>query len=147
MNINEILKALTQAIEDKNLTILTIILIGVLVLFSVNIIFGTIIGAKNDGFNLKKFLFGVFKASVIFFITLLGCYGFNVLCIGMAMAEFIVVDSDTISVIEIITVASLYGLDLFKEVIEKVKSFMQLKYFSYDNVKEIINDYTTDERG
>jgi len=70
MNFNEIIEALVNAVEDKNMTVLTIIMIAVMILFVNNIILGTIQGTREDKFSLKKFLFGILKATVTCIITL-----------------------------------------------------------------------------
>lgn len=142
MNINEIIKAMTEAVEDKNMTVLVIIMIAVMVLFTSNIVLGTIEGTKKESFNLKKFLFGIMKAVVIFFITLWACYGFNLLCIGSKMANFIEFSSDFIAGAQIVGVAAIYGKDLSLEVLDKMKSFRDLKYTSFDDMKVIVPEYS-----
>ena len=134
MNIAKILNALLGAIEDDNMTVLTVILISVIVLFAVNIIFGTVQGTRKDGFNVGKFFFGIFKAIVICLTTLFTCYGFNLLCIGLSMADFLTFSSTFIGGAQIVAVVSVYGKDLALEVLDKFKSFRDLKYISWDDV-------------
>ena len=89
MNFNEIFKALMSAVEDENMTVLVIILIAIVVLFGANIILGTRIGSKEEGFDFKKFLFGIEKAITMSLITMAVCYAFNLLCIGIGKAGFL----------------------------------------------------------
>jgi amino acid transporter len=141
MDFAEILEALKNAVEDKNMLVLAIIMIAVMVLFVCNIILGTIEGSKKENFNLKKFLFGILKAVVLCFVTLLSCYGFNLLCIGLKMADFVSISAEVIAGAQIVAVAGVYGIDLGKEVIEKIKSFRDLKYTSYDDIKPVLPEY------
>lgn len=146
MNFNEIFKALMSAVEDENMTVLVIILIAIVVLFGANIILGTRIGSKEEGFDFKKFLFGIEKAITMSLITMAVCYAFNLLCIGIGKAGFLTVNSQFIGGVEIVSVALAYGIDLALEVKEKIKSYRELKYISYDDVKpNEVNDYYVDE--
>ena len=51
------------------------------------------------------------------------------------MAEFLEIGTPVIAGTEIVAVASVYGLDLAREVLEKMKASRELKYLSYDDIK------------
>lgn len=130
-----------QAVEDENMVILTIIILAVMILFISNIILGTIEGSKKEKFDFKKFLFGILKMIVLCTVTLLTCYGFNLLCIGLKMADFLEISTELIAGAQIVGVAGAYGIDLAKEVMEKIKSFRDLKYISYDDITMAVGEY------
>lgn len=145
MNINEIIKAIIEAVSDEKMTILVIIMIGVAVLFVSNIAMGTVQGKKTEGFDLKKFLFGIEKAIILMAVTLALCFAFNMICIGAEKANFITLGTPLIASAEIVSVLLIYGIDLSKEVLEKFKSLRDLKYVSFDDAKiKNINDHSAD---
>lgn len=146
MNINKIIEAIIEAVSDEKMTILVIIMVGVAVLFASNIILGTLKGTKLEGFNWKKFLFGIEKAAVIFVVTLALCFAFNMICIGADMADFISMGTPFVASAEIVAVVYAYGQDLAKEVLEKFKTLRKLKYISFDDVVvSNINDHDVDK--
>lgn len=131
----KIIQALIDAISNENMIVLAIILISIVVMFGCNIYLGTMQGKKKEGFSWGKFLFGIEKAFGICAVTMALCFAFNLLCIGLTMAEFLDIGTPVIAGTEIVAVASVYGLDLAREVLEKMKASRELKYLSYDDIK------------
>ena len=130
----KIIQIFTEAANDENLVIVLVTLAVALGLFGTNIFFGTIIGTKNDSFNLKKFLFGILKAIGCCIGIFVFCYLLNVFYIGMNMTDLITIRVEVISTIQVLGVLDVWVIDLGKEVMDKVKSFRNLKYVSYDDV-------------
>lgn len=141
----KLLQIFTEAASDENLLIVIVNLAVALGLYGTNIFFGTIIGAKTDSFDLKKFLFGVLKALGSCLGIFVFCYLLNVFSIGMNMTDLISIKTEVISTIQVIGVLYVWVIDLAKEVMDKIKSFRNLKYVSYDDMDITqINDYDTD---
>lgn len=131
---DKIIEIFTQAAADENLIIVLVNLAVALGLFGTNIFFGTIMGTKEDGFDLKKFLFGIVKALGSCLGIFVFCYLLNVFYIGMNMTDLITIKVEVISTIQVIGVLYVWVIDLAKEVFDKIKSFRTLKYISYDDV-------------
>lgn len=128
--------------ENLEIVILLLFMFGFLNVS--NIVLGTVIGTFENGFNIKKFLFGVEKWVVTSFGILLFAYVLNI--IGLTIkelgAEFsLSVFSATLNVGDMISIAQVIGIlitwcfDLIKEVIDKMKKIKELKYLTYDDVE------------
>ena len=129
-----IIKVLVSAL-DNNIAyaVLMDVVIGFLYLF--NILLGTIIGAKESKFDIRKFLFGVLKAVCILLIIVGVCYILNVFTLTINLIEGITIDDGLVTTIELLTILITTGIDIAKEVMDKIKAFRELKYISYDNVR------------
>ena len=142
----EIIKILTEALENLQYVFLLDLVIGFLFLF--NILLGSIIGSTTDKFITKKFFFGVLKAVAVLLIIIGVCYILNVFALTLSVIG-ITVSADTVSIVEIMGAMVVQGVDLAKEVTEKLKSFRELKFENYDEV--VVNDKyvvePTDQRG
>lgn len=142
----EIVKILTEALENLQYVFLLDLVIGFLFLF--NILLGSIIGSTTEKFIPKKFFFGVLKAVAVLLIIIGVCYILNVFALTLSVIG-ITVSADTVSIVEIMGAMVVQGVDLAKEVTEKLKSFRELKFENYDEV--VVNDKyvvePTDQRG
>ncbi len=131
---NVVLELLQKA-WSENLVIVMVNLIVSFGLYFTNIFFGTIIGTKTMGFNLKKFLFGILKALGCCSGIFLFCYLLNLFSLGMNLTNLITVKAEVTSTIEVIAVLYIWIIDLSKEVLDKIKSMKDLKYVTYDDVE------------
>lgn len=138
-----IIDVFAQALTDINLSYVILLDCCVMALYIFNIILGTILGTKEEGFDVKKFLFGVMKSFMIVLIILGVCYILNVFVLVMNMMETITISTDMITTIEIIGVLVAVIVDLAMEIKDKLKSFKEMKYVSFDDV--IISDTNVTE--
>ena len=128
-----ILEVLTKALDTNiSYAVLMDVVIGFLYLF--NIILGVIIGTQEDHFDIKKFFFGVMKAVCVLLIIVGICYILNVFTLTISLIRDITIDTDLVTTLELLGILVTQGIDLSKEVIEKIKSFRELKYVTYDAV-------------
>ena len=114
--------------------ILMDVVLGFLYLF--NILLGTIIGTHTSKFDAKKFVFGFVKAICVLVIIVGVCYILNVFTLTINQIENINIGTELISTLEMLTILITQGIDLAKEVIEKIKTFRDLKYIKYEDVKQ-----------
>lgn len=132
-----VIEVLTKAFDTNiSYAILMDIVIGFLYLF--NIILGTFIGTKEGNFDVKKFFFGVLKAVCILLIIIGVCYILNVFTLTLNKIDFITLDENFVGVMELFAILITNGVDASKEVLEKIKTFRELRYVSADSV--VIND-------
>lgn len=138
---NNILNTIHNSFED-NLEVMSFLILLVLLFYTINIILGTIIGTKEDGFNFKKFLSGFFKMLVVCLCAFGFCIGLNLFQLVLALIDFNI-SSEVLTTLEVIGVFITWCLDMAKEIYEKFKTFKELKYVSYDDV-QINKDYYSD---
>ena len=130
----EIVKeVLTQAF-DVNLSYVFLMDVVLAFMYLFNILLGTIYGTKQDGFDLKKFLFGFLKAISILLIIFGICYILNVFTLTINRLEDISINIEMVSTLELLAIMIAQGIDITKEVFEKIKSFRDLKYISYEDI-------------
>ena len=148
-------KIIMDAVQE-NLELVTLLVLINTLLNLLNIMYGTVIGTKEEGFDVKKFFYGIFK-------WVLGCFGIigfayvlNVLALTLEALEidftikFLGADftSDKIiSIVEVIGILVAWSYDLSKDVIEKIKLMKELKYISYDDFEIQENMYSQEEKG
>lgn len=137
-----ILKLISEALQE-NLETVVLMLIVVGSLSGINIVLGTIIGSFTEGFDLKKFLFGILKAFIIGLCIFVFCYTLNLFALTLQLTKDISISSDFITTIEVFTVLIAWALDLAKDILEKIKDMKTLKYVKYEDVQ--IN--VTNEKG
>lgn len=127
-------KVLLEALADNVISyaILTDLCVGFLYL--ANILLGSIIGTKQSHFDIKKFFFGVFKAICVMLIIVGVCYILNVFTLTISLINGININTELVTTLELLGILITTGIDIAKEVIEKLKAFRELKYISYDDV-------------
>ena len=137
-----ILDVLTKAL-DSNIAyaVLMDICIGFLYLF--NILLGTIIGSKEDHFDIRKFLFGVLKALCIMLIIVGVCYILNVFTLTVSLVNGIEISQELVTSLQLLAILFAIGIDLGKEVLEKIKTIKSLKWVSYDDI--VVSDVNVAE--
>ena len=121
---------LEKVLED----ILTIELLtgcdGALMIF--NIALGTIIGSQKEGFDWKKFLFGVAKALVI--AITIGGYCAVVEFVPLILARLgITMPENYVTFIQVVGVVMAWVYNDTIEVKEKITQLKDLHYTSYDD--------------
>lgn len=137
-----ILKLISEALQE-NLETVVLMLIVVGSLSGINIVLGTIIGSFTEGFDLKKFLFGILKAFIIGLCIFVFCYTLNLFALTLQLTKDISISSDFITTVEVFTILIAWALDLSKDILEKIKGMKTLKYVKYEDVQ--IN--VTNEKG
>ena len=136
-----IIDTITKAFSS-NLEAVVLLIVCTAILYLINILFGTILGTINIGFDLKKFLFGFVKGALASLCIFAFCYSLNLLSLTLALVD-IIISVDVLTVLEVITVLAVWDIDLSKEIFDKIKSLKELKYVTYDAVQ--VNTQT--ERG
>lgn len=119
--------------------------IVIALLYIFNILLGTIIGTSQEGFSIKKFLFGVLKTVGVLIIVIGVCYTLNIFALVINLIEGLEISTSIVNALEVIGIIVAIGIDMAKEVIDKIKDFRELKYISYDDVRTI--DYNVADRG
>lgn len=128
----DVILELLQKAWDSNLVVVAAMVIVVIGLYAVNIFFGTVIGTKENGFDFPKFMFGILKALGCGVGIFAFCYLLNLFSLTMNLTNLVSVNDAVITTVEVIGVMYLWAMDLAKEVLEKIKSWRDLKYISED---------------
>lgn len=134
MDINKVIQVIQSAVEE-NLETIILMLIVVSSLYLINILFGTIVGTITEEFIPKKFFFGIFKGLVADVGIFSFCYTLNLFSLTLQQTKDISISADFITTIEVFTILVVWGIDLAKDIVEKIKSMKTLKYISYDDVQ------------
>lgn len=134
MNIQNVIKVIVEAVQS-NLETIILMLIVVGSLSVINIVLGTIIGTVNDGFDVKKFFFGILKAIIIGVCIFVFCYTLNLFALTLQLTKDIVINADFITTIEVFVILVAWAYDIGKDIIEKLKSMKTLKYIKYDDIQ------------
>lgn len=133
MNIANVIKIIVEAMQE-NLETILLMLIVVGSLNAVNIVLGTILGTFTEQFNFKKFWFGILKAFIMGCCIFVFCYTLNLFSLTLQLTKDITISSDFITTVEVFSILIVWGIDLSKDILEKIKSMKQLKYVSYNDV-------------
>ena len=133
MDINKVIEIIEKALEE-NLETILLMLIVVGSLNGINITLGTVIGAFVEKFNIKKFLFGILKAFITGCCIFVFCYTLNLFSLTLQLTKDITISTDFITTVEVFTILVTWGIDLAKDIIDKIKSMKQLKYVAYEDV-------------
>ena len=134
MNFQKVIDVIIEAVQ-ANLETIFLMLIVVGSLSAINIVLGTIVGTIKEGFNGKKFAFGIFKAFIIGICIFVFCYTLNLFSLTLQLTKDIVISTDFITTLEVFTILIVWAIDLGKDIIEKIKSMKTLKYITYDDVQ------------
>lgn len=139
-----ILKLIQEALQE-NLETVVLMLIVVGSLSGINIVLGTIIGSFTEGFDLKKFLFGILKAFIIGLCIFVFCYTLNLFALTLELTKDITISSDFITTVEVFTILIAWALDLAQDILSKIKGMKTLKYVKYEDIQ--INPQTEEGIG
>ena len=139
-----ILKLISEALQE-NLETVVLMLIVVGSLSGINIVLGTIIGSFTEGFDLKKFLFGILKAFIIGLCIFVFCYTLNLFALTLQLTKDITISSDFITTVEVFTILIAWALDLAQDILSKIKGMKTLKYVKYEDIQ--INPQTEEGIG
>ena len=134
-----ILKLIEEALQE-NLETVVLMLIVVGSLSGINIVLGTIIGSFTEGFDLKKFLFGILKAFIIGLCIFVFCYTLNLFALTLQLTKDVVISSDFITTVEVFTILIAWALDLAQDILSKIKSMKTLKYVKYEDIQINVNN-------
>lgn len=134
-----ILKLISEALQE-NLETVVLMLIVVGSLSGINIVLGTIIGSFTEGFDLKKFLFGILKAFIIGLCIFVFCYTLNLFALTLQLTKDVVISSDFITTVEVFTILIAWALDLAQDILSKIKGMKTLKYVKYEDVQFNVNN-------
>lgn len=133
-----ILKLISEALQE-NLETVVLMLIVVGSLSGINIVLGTIIGSFTEGFDVKKFFFGILKAFIIGLCIFVFCYTLNLFALTLQLTKDVTISSDFITTIEVFTILIAWALDLAKDILEKIKGMKTLKYVKYEDIQINVN--------
>lgn len=133
-----ILKLISEALQE-NLETVVLMLIVVGSLSGINIVLGTIIGSFTEGFDLKKFLFGILKAFIIGLCIFVFCYTLNLFALTLQLTKDITISSDFITTVEVFTILIAWALDLAQDILSKIKGMKTLKYVKYEDIQINVN--------
>ena len=134
MDIQKVIDVIIKAMQE-NMETIVLMLIVVGSLSGINIALGTIVGSVKDGFNSKKFIFGIFKAFLIGVCIFVFCYTLNLFSLTLQLTKDIVISTDFITTLEVFTILIVWAIDLAKDIIEKIKAMKTLKYITYNDVQ------------
>lgn len=134
-----ILKLISEALQE-NLETVVLMLIVVGSLSGINIVLGTIIGSFTEGFDFKKFLFGILKAFIIGLCIFVFCYTLNLFALTLQLTKDITISSDFITTIEVIVVLIAWATDLCQDILSKIKGMKTLKYVKYEDIQINVNN-------
>lgn len=139
---NIVVETIKQAFGE-NLEAVFLLILCTAILYLINIVLGTILGANNIGFKVKKFAFGFLKGLIVSISIFAFCFVLNLLSLTLALVD-IKISASVLTVLEVVGVLAIWDLDMCQEIFEKIKSLKELKYLSYED----INDYSVNnERG
>lgn len=127
-----IIKTIKEAFQD-NLEAVFLLIVVVGLMYLINIVLGSILGAKEIGFDFKKFMFGFLKGLIASICIFVFCFVLNLFALTLKLID-IQISIDVITTIEVIGVLAIWAIDMSKEIIEKIQSLRQLKYVSYDEI-------------
>lgn len=138
-----VIKIIKEAMQE-NLSILLCLMIIVAALYAINCIMGAILGGFKEGFDWKKFLFGILKGIIA--AACIFAFGF-ILNMFAAVLNLIKVEisTDLITILEVIGIFIVWAIDLSKDIIDKIKGLKELKYISYEDVKVIDFNISSDQ--
>ena len=129
-----IIKLIEEALQE-NLETVVLMLIVVGSLSGINIVLGTIIGSFTEGFDYKKFLFGILKAFIIGLCIFVFCYTLNLFALTLELTKDISISSDFITTVEVFVVLIAWATDLAQDILAKLKSMKTLKYVKYEDIQ------------
>lgn len=118
----------------KNLQLVSYLLAIVGGLQIINITLGSVNGMMEETFEWKKFFVGVLKAIVNAICIVGTCVLCDLFAQVLNMIEGLTIGVDLVSTLEIIAVVVVWAIDLFKDILDKIKKLKTLKYVSYDDV-------------
>ena len=133
MNIDNIIKIIEGAVQ-QNLETVVLMLLVVASLYITNIVFGTLLGTFTEKFILKKFLFGILKGIVGCIGVFAYCYSLNLFALTLQSTKEITVSNDLVNTLMVIGVLVAWAWDIALDIYNKLKSFKELKFISYDDV-------------
>ena len=134
MNFQNVIKVILQAMQE-NLETIFLMLIVVGSLSVINIVLGTIIGTFTDGFDTKKFFFGILKAIIIGVCIFVFCYTLNLFALTLQLTKDIVISKDFITTIEVFAILVAWAWDICLDIVTKLKQMKVLKFIKYDDVQ------------
>lgn len=137
-----IIKTINDAFQE-NLEAVVLLIIVTAMFYFLNIVFGTILGTSDIGFDFKKFMFGVLKGLVASLGIFAFCYSLNLFALTLALIN-INISVEVITVLEVIGVMVVWDIDLAKEIYEKLKALKELKYIKYEDI-QVNPNYTNQE--
>lgn len=127
-----------MADEYMPLLFVFIVIVGLLMLF--NCILGAITNGVSEGFDIKKFLFGILKTIALGLVIYGSGFAIDMFVLALNHLPKVEIGTDFVTVGEIVVVVVVWCIDLGKEIIEKIKSLKTLKYIKYEDVKIIAKD-------
>ena len=110
----------------------------------INIILGSVNGMMNEEFDYKKLLMGILKAIVNALCIVATCVLADLFAEVLNTIEGLQISVELVSAIEIVSVVVVWAIDLFKDILDKIKKLKELKYITYDDV--VIFGENVDER-
>ena len=119
----------------KNIELVSYLLAIVGGLQIVNITLGSVNGMVEETFNWKKFFIGVLKAIVNALCIVATCVLCDLFAQVLNMIDGLSIGVELVSTLEIIAVVVVWAIDLFKDILDKIKKLKTLKYVAYEDVK------------
>lgn len=141
-----VLDVLLQAIES-NLAQVLLMEIVVAFLYILNISMGTLLGSIKEGFDLKKLFFGVLKGLGILVVIFGTCYTLNLFMIVLNLIDGLEINVDIVTPIQILAILVTQGVDLSKDIYEKISSIRELKYIKAEDIRTIDYNVATEDKG
>ena len=114
-------------------------------LYLINMALGTLLGSLEEGFDVKKFLFGLLKYLAILVSVFIFCFMVNFFTIGLNKLPSIQISVELVTTLEVIAIIIAWCVDLTKDIVEKIKSVKTLKHITYSDVKVVDYNISTDQ--
>ena len=102
----------------------TLFLLVLGLLFIINTVLGVLIGTKEEGFNLKKFLYGILKGIIAALCIVGFCFVIEITPIIIKRIE-IELPSDIVTFVELIGITMTAYKKYTKECFEKIKKIFE----------------------
>lgn len=134
MNWAKIIATIFEAVQE-NLETVVLMLLVVASLYVTNILFGTLLGTFTEKFIPKKFFFGILKGIIGCIGVFAYCYTLNLFALTLQTTKDISISNDFINTLMVIGVLVAWAWDIALDIYAKLKSFKELKYITYEDVR------------
>lgn len=130
----EIVKEVLENAVQENLSWVVLAIICVAMLYTINSLLGCAIAYFKDKIDWNKLGVSTLRNIVVCLCIFASCYALNVFVLTLNIVEGVTINVDMVTAMEILTIVITWCIDLAKDIVEKFKSFKELKYVKYEDV-------------
>lgn len=128
-----VLQVLSDALQE-NLAWVTLTIICVAMLYLINTALGFAMAYFKCEVDMKFLLATTIRNMVVLICLFATCYALNVFMGTLNVISGLSINTDVVSTMEIIAIVLAWCVDLSKNILEKLKSFKELKYIKYEDI-------------